>query len=133
MQERTRILGSELVAALERADAALEAHDRGKAHLWLSQDWREHAARAIVHLGNALLNNEDGTEIEAAHGAVRALMALTKIVSDEKVKHLSCSTHVGDRAVSESRVEQMSRIRETLAQYQPPASIQCPTPFDECD
>jgi hypothetical protein len=92
MLERTRLLGPELIHALERADEVLSAHDNNKGHKWETQTWREHAERAIKHLQLALDNAEDGTEIEAAHGCIRAVMALEKIVSSFVPRRL-CKSH----------------------------------------
>lgn len=98
-QDRTRILGPELVEALARVDELLEAHDSNKGHKWLEQTWQEHLLRAIVHFGVALRNGEDGTEIEAAHGACRALMGLQKIRQDESVERKECKLHAGPPAL----------------------------------
>lgn len=90
---RTRILGPDLIIGLERADEVLDAHENNKGSKWKQQDWQEHLRRAIIHLTNALSNSEDGTEQEAAHGTIRALMALTKIRECGNVIHRLCAEH----------------------------------------
>lgn len=94
MLERTRVLGEDLIKALERMDEVLASHDGPKGHKWKEQDWREHATRAIAHLANAVLNVEDGTEIEASHGVIRALMALQRILDDNTVSRRLCADHI---------------------------------------
>lgn len=93
MLGRTRILGEELVKALERVDELLEAHDQNKGHAWLAQPWKLHIGKAIAHLANALVNQEDGVEIEASHGACRAIMGLRMILDDPNVEHRLCHEH----------------------------------------
>ena len=93
MIERTRILGPELVSGLERMDEVLQSHEGKKKQKWKTQTWREHAERAIKHLQLALDDAEDGTEIEAAHGAVRALMAITFIRTDMRIEPHLCAEH----------------------------------------
>lgn len=90
---RTRLLGPDLIQGLERADEVLDAHENNKGSKWKLQEWQEHLRRAIIHLTNALSNSEDGTEQEAAHGTVRALMALTKIRECDGVIHRLCAEH----------------------------------------
>jgi hypothetical protein len=97
-QERTRILGPELVDALARVDELLEAHDSNKGHKWLDQTWQEHLLRAIVHFSVAIRNAEDGAETEAAHGACRALMGLQKIICDPEIERKECKLHAGPPA-----------------------------------
>ena len=99
MKDRTRILGPELVDALARVDELLEAHDSNKGHKWLEQTWQEHLLRAIVHFSVAIRNAEDGTEIEASHGATRALMGLQKILHDPEIERKLCKMHAGPPAL----------------------------------
>lgn len=93
MLERTRILGSELIRGLERADEVLASHDNNKQHAWLQQSWEEHLRRAIVHLRNAAAGAADGTMIECSHGVVRALMGLTLMFEDRSVSANLCASH----------------------------------------
>lgn len=93
MRQRTRIFTEDLIAGLERADEVLESHDNNKGQVWKQQTWEEHVRRAVIHLTNALANSEEGTEIEASHGTIRALMALTKICKSDVVIHRLCSEH----------------------------------------
>lgn len=109
MLERTRLLGPELILALERADEVLSSHDSDKRHAWKSQSSIEHASRAIAHLANAILNKEDGTEIEAAHGVIRAIMALQVYFNEnESSAHRLCASHA-------KRVDRQEAVKDALA------------------
>jgi hypothetical protein len=114
MLERTRLLGPELIAALERADEVLSSHDSAKRHAWRDQSFEEHATRAIIHLGNAILNKDDGMEIEASHGVIRAVMALEQIIRNavlEQTPRKLCSSHAKFEAAREHAHETLKTLQ----------------------
>jgi hypothetical protein len=98
MTERTCILGEELEKAIERADEVLAAHDTDKGRAWEDKDWKEHFRRAIAHLTNALCNAKDGSEIEASHGTVRAIMGLRQLLKTiPEDDRKACASHARKR------------------------------------
>lgn len=79
--------------ALDRVQEVCDAHNDAKVNEWRGQAWRKHFRKAIAHLALALTNEEDGSHIEGAHGATRALMGLELLLEDPNIKKKWCESH----------------------------------------
>lgn len=95
MLNRTRVLGPEMIDAMERLDEVFEAHETDKRGAWQKQGWEIHAGRAIRHLLNAIQGQCDPVEQELSHGLCRALCSLQQYIATRgplAERHL-CAEH----------------------------------------